>query len=340
MASNLITTKELYNVRVMGGKNASKRIGKVRAFVYHPKERRCIGIMVKRPDLLWMFHRKDLFVSLDGFEFEDGRVVLSDDSKTRDKAACKAIDVCLDDCVIWGGMPVVTESGATLGTVGVVTFSLMTGKVDSFLVDTGATANALLGTRSVPGDLVLGFRRGIGCALAGEYEGSDENPVLGAILVKDEAASIAIEGGAAEKAGAATAVAMDKAHTAVDKVKPKVSEAAHVAGDAVNKGAYARGKQIGKATGMFSDFKEEYDKARGPKPEKHVADEEVLVVDDDQEDEIEIAPDETPKKKPAKKTSQDSASEGIGRAVGSQLKAAGGMFSAFKEEFDKARRDD
>ena len=130
MASNLITTKELYNVRVMGGKNASKRIGKVRAFVYHPKERRCIGIMVKRPDLLWMFHRKDLFVSLDGFEFEDGRVVLADDAKTRDKAACKAIDVRLDDCVIWGGMPVVTESGATLGTVGVVTFSLVTGKVE------------------------------------------------------------------------------------------------------------------------------------------------------------------------------------------------------------------
>ena len=280
MASNLITTKELYNVRVMGGKNATKRIGKVRAFVYHPKERRCVGIMVKRPDLLWMFHRKDLFVSLDGFEFEDGRVVLPDDSKTRDKAACKAIDVRLDDCVIWGGMPVVTESGATLGTVGVVTFSLVTGKVESFLVDTGATANALLGTRSVPGDLVLGFRRGIGCALAGEYEGSDENPVLGAILVKDEAAEIAVEGGAAEKAGAA-------------------------------------------------------------KPEKNsTTDEEALAVDDVEEDATEVVPDEVPKKKPAKKASQDSASEGIGRAVGSQLKAAGGMFSAFKEEFDKARRDD
>ena len=73
--------------------------------------------------------------------------------------------------------------------------------------------------------------------------------------MKDEAADIAIEGGAAEKAGAATAVAMDKAHTAVDKVKPKVSEAAHVAGDAVNKGAYATGKQIGKATGTSPPFK-------------------------------------------------------------------------------------
>ena len=92
---------------------------------------------------------------------------------------------------------------------------------------------------------------------------------------------------------------------------------------------------------MFSEFKEEYDKARGPKPEKNRAtDEEALAVDDVEEDTTEVVPDEVPKKKPAKKASQDSASEGIGRAVGSQLKAAGGMFSAFKEEFDKARRDD
>ena len=108
----------------------------------------------------------------------------------------------------------------------------------------------------------------------------------------------------------------------------------------MNKGAYATGKQIGKATGMFSEFKEEYDKARGPKPEKRSADEEALAVDDVEEDATEVVPDEVPKKKPTKKASQDSASEGIGRAVGSQLKAAGGMFSAFKEEFDKARRDD
>lgn len=117
--------------------------------------------------------------------------------------------------------------------------------------------------------------------------------------MKDEAAEIAVEGGAAEKAGAATAVAMDKAHTAVDKVKPKVNEAAHAAGDAVNKGAYATGKQIGKATGMFSEFKEEYDKARGPKPEKNRAtDEEALAVDDVEEDTTEVVPDEVPKKKP------------------------------------------
>ena len=92
---------------------------------------------------------------------------------------------------------------------------------------------------------------------------------------------------------------------------------------------------------MFSEFKEEYDKARGPKPEKNrAADEEALAADNAEDDVTEVSPDEAPKKKPVKKASQDSASEGIGRAVGSQLKAAGGMFSAFKEEFDKARRDD
>ena len=354
MSKNLITTKELYNVRVIGGKKGTKRIGKVRSFVFHPKERRLIGFMVKRPDLLWMFHRKDLFVSLDGFELDDGRIVLSDDSKTRDKAACKALDVRLDDCVIWVGLPVVTESGDTLGTVGTVTFSLVTGKVDSFVVNTGATANALLGTRSVPVDLIRGFKRGIGTALAGQYEGDDETPVLGAILVDDAAAEIAVEGGAAEKAGAATAVAMDKAHTAVDKAKPKVSEAAHAAGDAVNKGAYAAGKQIGAATGMFSDFKKEYDKARGPKPEKPAKDEDAELqpaIDDAAAEETQASGGDeshSPKKQAAKKASsaekaeQDDASagEGIGRAVGNQLKAAKGMFSAFKEEYDKARHDD
>ena len=80
------------------------------------------------------------------------------------------------------------------------------------------------------------------------------------------AEDVAAEGGLAEQAGKATAVAMDKVHTAADKVKPKVSEAAEVTGAAINKGAYATGKQIGKAKTMFSDFKDEYDKARGEKP--------------------------------------------------------------------------
>ena len=75
MAKQLITTSELAGTRVVGGKNGTKRIGKVRSFVFHPKEKRCIGFIVKRPDLLWMFRRKDKFVSIDGYDIEDGRIV-------------------------------------------------------------------------------------------------------------------------------------------------------------------------------------------------------------------------------------------------------------------------
>ncbi len=72
MASKLITTHELTGVRVVGGKNGTKRIGKVRRFVFHPKEKRCVGFIVKRPDLLWMFRRKDKFVSIEGYDIVDG----------------------------------------------------------------------------------------------------------------------------------------------------------------------------------------------------------------------------------------------------------------------------
>ena len=63
----------------------------------------------------------------------------------------------------------------------------------------------------------------------------------GAILVDDAVKELVVEGGLAERAGEATAVVADKAHHAVESVKPKVSEAAAVAGEAVNKGAYATG---------------------------------------------------------------------------------------------------
>ena len=54
----------------------------------------------------------------------------------------------------------------------------------------------------------------------------------------------------------------DRARETVEAVKPAVSGATKAAGKAVNAGAYATGRQIKRASGMFSAFKEEYDKAR------------------------------------------------------------------------------
>ena len=85
---------------------------------------------------------------------------------------------------------------------------------------------------------------------------------MGAILGSEAGAELAVEGGRAATAGEATAVVADRARETVEAVKPAVSTASKAAGTAVNKGAYATGRQIKRASGMFSAFKEEYDKAR------------------------------------------------------------------------------
>ncbi len=316
MASKLITTHELTGTRVLGGKNGRKRIGKIRRFVFHPKEKRCIGFIVKRPDLLWMFRRKDRFVSIDGYDLVDGRVVIRDIPEATDRAACRALGVDWDSCVLWIGMPVMTEDGESLGAVGSVAFDRMGGTVDSVEVDLGATANALLGTRIVPASLITGFRRGKGAVLSQTGNGVVEGDgALGAIMVSNEARDIPVEGGVAEQAGKATAVAVDKAHTVVDKAKPIVSEAAHKTGEAVNKGAYATGKQISRSKTMFSDFKEEYDKARGPKRQHE-------------------------EKAIGKASSASGAATRKKASVSKQPAKKKNMFSAFKEEYDKARHDE
>ena len=336
MANKLITTDELTGVRVIGGKKGTKRIGKVRRFVFHPKEKRVVGFVVKRPDLLWMFRRKDLFVAVNGYEIEDGRIVVSNDPAATNRAACKALGVDWDACVLWVGLPVMTEDGDALGVVGSVTFDRKTGVVDSITTDSGATANALLGKREIPASLVKGFRRGMGAALAqtGAEGEESEEVVLGAILVAEEARDIAVEGGLAEKAGEATAVVVDKAHTAVDKAKPVASAAAKKTGEVVNKGAYATGKQIAATKGMFSGFKEEYDKARGPKPSQEKA---LEKADEPKAEEL-PAPTAQAKKAPAK---QGAAKQGAAKKQPAKKPAPKkNMFSAFKEEYDKARHDD
>ncbi len=74
--------------------------------------------------------------------------------------------------------------------------------VDTFDTDSGATANALLGKRTIPADLVKGFRRGMGAALAqvGSEGRETDEVVLGAMLVDDAAKDLVAEGGVAEKA--------------------------------------------------------------------------------------------------------------------------------------------
>ncbi len=269
MARTQMSTSELIGVRAFGGKNGTKRIGKVRACVFHPKDARCVGFIVKRPDFLLMFRRKDVFVSIHGYDIVDGRIVVHDEASAVNRGACKDLGIDYDECVLWVGLPVLTKSGENLGLVGSVVFNPQTGKVNYLETTNGATSNALLGKRQIPAEYIKGFRRGVGTELSIRAQGGEENE-LGAILVADEAADLSVEGGLAAKAGRATAVVSKKAKDAVqtakekatEKVKPHTDELVQAAGKAINKGAYMTGKQLAKTKGMFTAFKDEFNKAR------------------------------------------------------------------------------
>jgi len=273
--SNLVTTNELSGSRVVGGKRGTRRIGKVRRFVFHPTEKRFIGFIVKRPDLLWMFKRSDMFVSVDGYDLIDGQICIRPEGKSTDSAAYKTLGVNPDESVVWVGLPLMDESGQSFGVVGNVVFNAVTGTVQTIESDAGATANALLGKREIPANLIKGFRKGIGAALSltDGTNGEDAEVIYGALLVSEEVEALEVEGGLAEKAGKSVAVIADKAGKMTAGVTKKASdvtalisektkEPVEAAGKAINKGAYATGKQISKTKGMFSSFKDEYKKAR------------------------------------------------------------------------------
>ena len=208
-----------------------------------------------------------------------------------------------------------TESGETLGMVGTVTFDRATGAISTVTADAGATANTLLGTRVIPASYIKGFRRGIGVALVQQDEAGaeqDEDEIeLGAILVSDEAMKLVAEGSVAEKAGAATAVAVNKVNTTV---KPAVTNAAKATTQAVGKGVRAVGKRAEETKDAFSGFKEEYDKARGAKGSDGGTSAVVK---------------KASSAKPSSKT-----------ASAKKAPAKKNMFAAFKEEYDKARHGD
>lgn len=335
MARQLVTTHEMEGMRVLGGKKGTSRVGKIRRTVFHPTEKRVVGFIVKRPDLLWMFHRKDKFVSIDGFDLEDGRMVIKQDPAATDAAACKALGVNYDQCILWVGLPVMTPDGQAFGVVGNVEFDLETGDVVSFTTDSGMANNALLGKRTVSAEAIKGFRRGMGTALkTPDIEG--EAVELGAMLVDDSVKDLVAEGGVAEKAGKATAVAMDKVHSATDAVSEKAGEVVEKTGELAQKGAYATGKQLKRSTTMFSDFKNEYNKAVGKPEGKAQPKASTTTKSASASSKPAAASKSTTASKTTSRTTTTTAKKTTTKKPAQKQK---GVFASFKEEYNKGRYD-
>lgn len=296
MASSTLTVSDLLDkaVYVQQGKNESsyRRIGKVRRFVFHPSEKRVIGFIVKRPDVALMFRRSDQFVAIDRIQVADEGVIVSSQPDAMGARALKRLDANWEKCLLWLGMELVTEDGRKLGRVGDVRFDAETGEVESVKLDEGAAARFILGEEYIPESMVRGFRFGVGSRIADYAEGGESDSDSesgadpeteansGAIVVSNEVDSLTPEGGIAERAGAATARATQKGKQALNKAReqgteaatkaaakakeaasPKMEELGGKAEDALSKGAFATGRQIGRAKGMFAGFMDEYRKA-------------------------------------------------------------------------------
>ena len=344
----LVTSNDMYKLRVCGGKRGH-RIGRVKSCVFHPSEKRCVGFIVKRPDFLWMFRRKDLFVALDGFEFVDGRIMVKDDGAATGPAACRRLGVNWDDCILWEGMPLMTADGTAVGYVGNITFSLVTGEVSEVVASNGATAKYLLGTLTVPSELIRGFKRGMGAQLAVRSDSREDVPeseaFTGAILVSDEVWTLQPEGGWAEAAGEFSAKAAARVKEKVAEYKPKVQEATQVAGEAINEGAHAVGKQVAASKGMFAEFKENFDKAKNGEDDVALAAADNATDDDDDTQNViaekgadtEISGMFSSFKEEFDKASGRDASKKSGKQNTSATSSITGMFASFKEEYNKAK---
>ena len=207
-----------------GTPRSPKKLGKIHFPVFTPGGTRVVGFMVRQSDIAGMIERPDRFVALDAIGVYEGAIAVDDVKDTYDAAAARRLDINLDDCIIWVGMDVRTESGDAVGYC-------------SDVVTAGAASSVLVGDTQVPPTMLRGYENG-------------------AMVVSDEVKSLGYSGGAAAKAAEASVVVGDKVKKGAKVLDDKGSVA-------VDKGSRALGKQLGKTRGMFKAFKDEYQKASG-----------------------------------------------------------------------------
>lgn len=257
---------------VRNSKGEPKRYGRIRATVFHPSEPRAVGFVIKRPDALLMVKRKERFAAIDRVERVEGGVCVIDAADSWDSEACKRLGVDYDSCIVWEYMPVRTESGRELGLVGNVVFDERDFTIEHIDISSGSANRMLLGSSLIPNDQIIGYRDG-------------------AIVVKDIDGDVEETGGAAAKAGVAWAKTKHAASQGTKMAGEKINDGAYKAGEiigtarekankaaaeheakkreaeangeytGVDKAANLLGQQLGRASGMFKGFKEEFDKA-------------------------------------------------------------------------------
>ena len=317
-------SSELVGIKVYLPKKQSKKdskkgiqrfskLGRVHVVVFDSDYPRVVGVMVKRPDIAGMVHRDDTFVAFDTLStFEKGFLV-ADPDEALDKKAIARLELDWDRCIMWHGMQAVTESGKVLGFVSAADFDSATGDVNAFLVDSGSSAAALIGSFVIEPEWVLGYR--------------DDSMILTA-----DAENAGLSGGLAGKAGEGYAAAAAKGSELAGKAGKAVSAASV-------KGGRSLGRMIGKARRALEDASES-DDADEPRPDSVPADAVALeapAAEKSLDGDVSEEPVKTYAPK-AHKPSKKEAPDDVAKSFGKQLGRMGKMFSSFKDEFDEASK--
>lgn len=228
----------VYAPKASHGKAASTygRLGKVHQAVFSPDGQCVVGFLVTRPDVAGMIKRDDVFLALDAIAPCDGGVRVTRGDDSYDDAARARLGLDWDSCLIWAGMDARTTDGKDLGYVNDASFNTKTGEVECFMVGDGGVAQSLVGSVQIPAEMLRGYDHGY-------------------MMVAPEAAYQELSGGVAGKAGEGYARAKYEGKKAAAKV-------GQAAGEAVDKGSKAIGRQLGRTRGMFSSFMDEFKKAQ------------------------------------------------------------------------------
>ena len=309
-----------------------QKLGKVHNAVFYPDGRRVAGLMVKRPDVVGMVKRADVFLAWDSFVIaNDGSLQVSGTEAPLDDRAIRRLGLNWDACIIWSGMDVRTTTGKSLGYVSDAEVDERTGRVTCFLTTDGGMARALIGSFVITPDMVRGYSNGC-------------------MVIDPGDRAVELDGGLAGAAGEGYA----RAKAGASKVGKQVGAAA---GKAVDKGSFALGKALGKAKRAVADAAADDDESVASAPAVPAADvrveKPVERLAEKSADPAAAPARPAPKtyapapkqaqkpaaKKPAPKKKLATSGDKVARAAGKQLSSFGKMFGDFKSEFDKASKE-
>lgn len=218
------------------------RLGRVHFVVFDREGAHVVGVLVKRPDIAGMVKREDAFVALDALMPCDGGLMLTRQKDGMDDAARKRLGLDWESCIIWAGMDARTADGKVLGYVSDARFDARDGSVVAFRIGDGGVAESLVGSIEVTPDKVRGYERGY-------------------MVLDPEVARLELTGGLAARAGVEYAKAKERGREVAARAKVEGAKAGEAAGEAIDKGTRALGRQLGKTKGMFGAFMDEYKKA-------------------------------------------------------------------------------